>query len=109
MSHRADRDESGSVITEVSSASTENNSHVVTDSLVVDRGQQDPGVRDIARTLAYIGLSDVPDNGPGQITLRAYQKELLQYAKDGKNVIIVLPTGTGKTFIVIKYVQVRTL
>ena len=66
-------------------------------------------IRDLARTLGYIGLSDRLDSGPGQITLHAYQKELLQYVKDGKNVAIFLPTGTGKTFIVFKYVQVRTL
>nr|KAG5689284.1 hypothetical protein BaRGS_033076 [Batillaria attramentaria] len=61
--------------------------------------------REFARTLRYTGLSEGEEGDPERIRLRAYQEELLLTARDGKNVVILLPTGTGKTFIVIKYVQ----
>jgi hypothetical protein len=35
-----------------------------------------------------------------------YQEEVLVEAKLGKNVAIFIPTGSGKTFVVIKYIQV---
>ena len=83
--------------TDNSSVSTDNN-----DSLAVAR-VMDNTVRDLARTLRYTGLSDT---GPGNITLRAYQEELLGAARQGRNIAIFLPTGTGKTFVVLKYIQV---
>ena len=73
--------------------STDNN-----DSLAV-AGVIDNTVRDLARTLRYTGLSDT---GPGHITLRAYQEELLGAARQGSNIAIFLPTGTGKTIVVLK-------
>ena len=42
----------------------------------------------------------------GPIQLRPYQDELLESARQGKNVLIWLPTGTGKTYIVLKYAVV---
>nr|KAG5689285.1 hypothetical protein BaRGS_033077 [Batillaria attramentaria] len=40
-----------------------------------------------------------------EISLYDYQDELLRGVRKGKNSVIVLPTGTGKTFIVLKYTQ----
>ena len=42
----------------------------------------------------------------GPIKLRPYQDELLESARRGNNVLIWLPTGTGKTYIVLKYAEV---
>ena len=42
----------------------------------------------------------------GPIQLRPYQDELLESARQGNNVLIWLPTGTGKTYIVLKYAEV---
>ncbi|KAK7100598.1 hypothetical protein V1264_023519 [Littorina saxatilis] len=41
----------------------------------------------------------------GPIQLRPYQDELLTSARNGNNVLIMLPTGTGKTYIVLKYAE----
>lgn len=41
------------------------------------------------------------------ISLRDYQKELAGPAIDGKNVIIVAPTGSGKTRVAMKIIQVH--
>lgn len=55
---------------------------------------------------SVLGKQVLAPREPGQITLRAYQEELLTYARDGLSVLIILPTGTGKTYIILKYVQV---
>ncbi|KAK7473369.1 hypothetical protein BaRGS_00035417 [Batillaria attramentaria] len=89
-------DESSSVVTSVGTASTEDNTRA---------RELDMESREFARTLRYTGLSEGEEGDPERIRLRAYQEELLLTARDGKNVVILLPTGTGKTFIVIKYVQ----
>ncbi|KAL8570809.1 hypothetical protein ACOMHN_006958 [Nucella lapillus] len=44
-------------------------------------------------------------NENSEITLRDYQREVISSARDGRNVVIILPTGTGKTFPVLKYAQ----
>ncbi|XP_076465243.1 antiviral innate immune response receptor RIG-I-like [Babylonia areolata] len=41
----------------------------------------------------------------GRVELRAYQEEVLHWARQGRNTAIFLPTGTGKTFIVLRYMQ----
>ena len=96
----ADMDECNSVSTTLSSInSTENNSHVYDN----DNGLAvDAHLWEIRESFHQINLS-----GDGQmICLRAYQEEVLHWAREGNNVAIFLPTGTGKTFIVLKYVQV---
>lgn len=95
-------------VAEVSSVSTENNLHVqlpaISETVPV---RIDPEIIDLSRTLCYTGLSDGPETGQKEISLKPYQEELLPEARNGKSVAIFLPTGTGKTFIVLKYVQVR--
>lgn len=93
-----DSDDSSSVITDTGSTSTENNSEV--DSLDVVLGHH-------STSLSYTPLSADPDTPDQVITLRPYQEELLRLARDGRNVAIFLPTGTGKTFIVLKLIQVK--
>ena len=46
---------------------------------------------------------DVPET---DISLRVYQTELAAPAMDGKNVIIVAPTGSGKTRVAFSIIQV---
>ncbi|XP_052100653.1 antiviral innate immune response receptor RIG-I-like isoform X2 [Mytilus californianus] len=47
------------------------------------------------------GLSQPPE----QLTLRSYQKELAAPGLQGKNCIIVAPTGSGKTHVALKIMQ----
>ncbi|XP_070210700.1 ATP-dependent RNA helicase DHX58-like isoform X2 [Littorina saxatilis] len=93
-------------VAEASSVSTENNLHVqlpaIGETVPV---RIDPEIIDLSRTLCYTGLSDGPETGQKEISLKPYQEELLPEARNGKSVAIFLPTGTGKTFIVLKYVQ----
>ena len=46
---------------------------------------------------------DIPDE---DISLRDYQKELAEPAIRGSNVLIVAPTGSGKTRVALKIIQV---
>ena len=46
---------------------------------------------------------DIPDK---DISLREYQKELAEPALRGENVLIVAPTGSGKTRVALKIIQV---
>ena len=41
------------------------------------------------------------------LVLRGYQKELMQKAVDGKNCLIIAPTGSGKTHVAIAITQAR--
>lgn len=54
--------------------------------------------------------SDSEDDGlsqpPELLTLRSYQKELAAPGLQGKNCIIVAPTGSGKTHVALKIMQV---
>ncbi|KAK7115822.1 ATP-dependent RNA helicase DHX58-like [Littorina saxatilis] len=88
-------DDTCSVVTTSSnSTSTENNSHVRDDD-VATMGPNFWANRDRFRA----------DWEEGQINLHGYQEEVLRWAREGKNVAIFLPTGTGKTFVVLKYVK----
>ncbi|XP_076451112.1 ATP-dependent RNA helicase DHX58-like [Babylonia areolata] len=96
-------------------ASSDDGSSVVTveDNTLVDNSQQaggarqhDPSVSALARTLKTSGLAQSPEGRqPGPIVLKAFQEESLCWARRGRNVAIFLPTGTGKTFLVLRYVQ----
>lgn len=95
----ADLDDACSTVTSNDTVSTEDNTK--TRDLLVEAEN-----REFARTLRYSGVSEGDEKGgPPQIRLRPYQEEQLMIAREGRNVVIILPTGTGKTFIVIKYVQ----
>lgn len=54
-------------------------------------------------------LADLMQLSEGSITLRPYQEELLESARRGRNVLIWLDTGAGKTYIVLKYAEVVLL
>lgn len=51
-------------------------------------------------------IADLRQLSEGPITLRPYQEELLESARRGRNVLIWLDTGAGKTYIVLKYAEV---
>lgn len=42
-----------------------------------------------------------------ELTLRDYQHELAEFAIQGKNDLIVAPTGSGKTHVAIRIIQVK--
>ncbi|KAK7473348.1 hypothetical protein BaRGS_00035396 [Batillaria attramentaria] len=77
---------------ETSSTSTEDN------FLVRERELTGNAVPETADAMFTEIISD-------EITLRPYQEKLLHSAREGKNVMIVMPTGTGKTYVVLKYMQ----
>ena len=43
---------------------------------------------------------------PKELVLRKYQMELAEKALQGENCVIVSPTGSGKTIVAIKIIQV---
>lgn len=57
-------------------------------------------------TVMILEPDGTPDNVDENITLREYQKELAVPAFSGKNVLIVAPTGSGKTRVALKIIQV---
>ncbi|KAK7488765.1 hypothetical protein BaRGS_00020062 [Batillaria attramentaria] len=59
----------------------------------------------VPRTGGILQQDEVERLRRGEITLRPYQEELLVSARNGSNVLINLPTGTGKTYLVLKYAQ----
>jgi hypothetical protein len=63
-------------------------------------GKTIPGIPGILRQ------DEVAELRKGVIELRPYQDELLTQARKGNNVLVWLPTGTGKTYLVLKYAQV---
>ena len=52
--------------------------------------------------------AEVPpgEDMPGQLRLRPYQVQQAELAKQGNNVIIIAPTGSGKTYVAMGIVQV---
>lgn len=55
--------------------------------------------------LARLTLKD-SNPQPEDLKLRDYQTELAQPAFDGKNVIVVAPTGSGKTHVALAITEV---
>nr|KAG5689282.1 hypothetical protein BaRGS_033074 [Batillaria attramentaria] len=77
---------------ETSSVSTEDNCGVGEDEMNTTRKSQGVTVH-------------LEHDQNDHVILRPYQEKLLHPAREGKNVMIMLPTGTGKTYVVLKYVQ----